>query len=272
MGSISTPKSLKIAILINTDEAPYIPLFKSAYTNIFTALSPTSTLNFYSPPSHSLPSPAELPSYDLLIIGGGTYVVDDDTPWVVEEFEFMKRTVEDFPNLRIVAICFGHQKFCQAFGGELGWNKAGKAEVCIHLSSSPAADFKTDFCTERSIDKKKLGITPLLLTSAGTKFFPFTTTSSLRLHELHRQEIAVPAPRFVALAENNQICLSENARILTFQGHPEMSVELAKRLMESESLYTKGLSVEELEDLREGTSGMHDGLSVWRRILEWVEK
>jgi hypothetical protein len=131
MGYISTPKSLKIAILINTDEAPYIPLFKSAYTTLFTTLSPTSTLTFYSPPSHSLPSPSELPTYDLLIIGGGTYVVDEDTPWVVEELEFMKNVLENYPDLKIVAICFGHQKLCQAFGGELGWNKAGKPEVCF---------------------------------------------------------------------------------------------------------------------------------------------
>ncbi|PMD41669.1 class I glutamine amidotransferase-like protein [Hyaloscypha variabilis F] len=245
MGYISTPKSLKIAILINTDEAPYIPLFKSAYTTLFTTLSPTSTLTFYSPPSHSLPSPSELPTYDLLVIGGGTYVVDEDTPWVVEELEFMKNVLENYPDLKIVAICFGHQKLCQAFGGELGWNKAGKAE---------------------------LGIITLPLTPAGTKFFPFASTASLKLHELHRKEIATPAPGFMALAENNQVCLSEGGKILTFQGHPEMSVELAKKLMESESLYTKWLSGEELGALREGAGGVHDGLAIWRRVLEWVRE
>jgi GMP synthase-like glutamine amidotransferase len=133
MGSLEPSKSLRIAILLNTDEPPYIPLFKSAYTSIFTTLSPTSTLTFYSPPSNTLPNPA---IYDLLIIGGGTYVVDETTPWVVNELEFLKNTVKDFPNLKMVAICFGHQKLCQAFGGELGWNKAGSAEVCSPLPSS----------------------------------------------------------------------------------------------------------------------------------------
>jgi len=270
MGSISFPKSMKIAIFINTDEAPYILLFKSAYTIIFTILSPTSTITFYLPPSHSLPSPAELSSYDLLIIGGGTYVVDEDTPWVVKELEFIKRTIADYPNLKIVAICFGHQKLCQVFGGEMGWNKCGKAEVCLPSSLSPH-ECSVRF-QRRLLTIIQLGITNLPLTPAGTNFFPFTSTSSLKLHELHRMEITTPAPGFVELAVNNQICLSENGSILTFQGHPEMSVELAKRLMESESLYTKGLSVEELKGLKEGASGLHDGMSVWRRILEWVEE
>jgi hypothetical protein len=42
--------------------------------------------------------------------------------------------------------------------------------------------------------------------------------------------------------------------------------------MESESLYTKGLSEEELETLREGAVGVHDGLAIWRRVLEWVRE
>ena len=133
MGSLAPSRPLKIAILINTDEPPYIPLFTSAYTSIFNTLSPTSKLTFYSPPSLALPSPTELSNHDLLIVGGGTYVVDESAPWVVKELEFLKSTVRDFPRLKIVAICFGHQKYCQAFGGELGWNKAGKAEV--HLPS-----------------------------------------------------------------------------------------------------------------------------------------
>jgi glucosinolate gamma-glutamyl hydrolase len=108
MGSLSPPKALKIAILINTDEAPYIPLFKSAYLSIFTTLSPLSTLDFYIPPvTDVLPNPS---SYELLIVGGGTYVADESTPWVLNELSFLKSTIRDFPKLKIVAICFGHQK------------------------------------------------------------------------------------------------------------------------------------------------------------------
>jgi glucosinolate gamma-glutamyl hydrolase len=272
MGSLSPSRCLKIAVLINTDEAPYIPLFTSAYKRIFTTLSPTATLTFYSPPSHSLPSPIELSAYDLLIVGGGTYVVDESAPWVADELEFLKNTIRKFPELKIVAICFGHQKLCQAFGGELGWNKAGKAEVCS--PSLPLLFPSLSFPPARNVNVNQLGITPLPLTTLGVEFFPFsstaTSTPSLKLHELHRKEVSKLAAGFLELAENNQICLSENRRILTFQGHPEMSAELARALMESESLYTKGLSKVEKRMLVEGVSAEHDGIAVWRQVLEWV--
>jgi hypothetical protein len=148
MGSLAPSRPLKIAILINTDEPPYIPLFTSAYMSIFNTLSPTSKPTFYSPPSLSLPSATELSNHDLLIIGGGTYVVDESAPWVVKELEFLKTTVRDFPKLKIVAICFGHQKYCQAFGGELGWNKAGKTEV---HSPSPLFRFCSSLSTSKSL-------------------------------------------------------------------------------------------------------------------------
>jgi glucosinolate gamma-glutamyl hydrolase len=83
-------------------------------------------------------------------------------------------------------------------------------------------------------------------------------------------EISTPALGFLSLAENDQICLSENNAILTFQGHPEMSPELAKLLMESESMYTKDLSKEEVRKLVQGAEGEHDGMKVWERVLKWV--
>jgi hypothetical protein len=49
-----------------------------------------------------------------------------------------------------------------------------------------------------------------------------------------------------------------------------MSVELARALIESGSVYTKGLSEMEKRKLLDGAEGMHDGVAVWRRVLEWV--
>jgi hypothetical protein len=174
MGSLTPSRPFKIAILINTDEPPYIPLFTSAYTSIFNTLSPTSKLTFYSPPLLSLPSPTELSNHDLLIIGGGTYVVDESAPWVVKELEFLKSTVRDFPRLKIVAICFGHQKCCQAFGGELGWNKAGKTEVHSPLPSSLSLLF-LPFHFQISVDRTNA---PQSLASPPSLSHPSVTSSS----------------------------------------------------------------------------------------------
>lgn len=58
--------------------------------------------------------------------------------------------------------------------------------------------------------------------------------------------------------------------ILTFQGHPEMSEELARALMEANSMSTEGLTEEERMGLVDGTKVGHDGVEIWRRVLEWV--
>jgi hypothetical protein len=49
-----------------------------------------------------------------------------------------------------------------------------------------------------------------------------------------------------------------------------MSVELARALIESERVYTKGLSEIEKRKLLDGAEGVHDGVVVWRRVLEWL--
>jgi len=117
-------------------------------------------------------------------------------------------------------------------------------------------------------ENSQLGVTNVSLTPEGREFFG--DRESLRLHELHKKEVTIMAPGFLALAEDNQCCSNESNTILTFQGHPEMSEKMARLLAQGPSSYTEELSEEEIEALVARAGEEHDGLVVWKRVLEWV--
>jgi GMP synthase-like glutamine amidotransferase len=115
-------------------------------------------------------------------------------------------------------------------------------------------------------------VTPLKLTSRGRKFFDFASSdATIKLHEFHRREVSTLAPGFLALAQDNQICLSEKNTILTFQGHPEMSTDLARALLSASSDYTNLMEEAQLDVAMKSIEEKQDGVEVWRKILEWVQ-
>jgi GMP synthase-like glutamine amidotransferase len=118
----------------------------------------------------------------------------------------------------------------------------------------------------------KLGVTSIPLTSAGQQFFPsIAPASEYRIHEYHRREIKSPAPGFMELGERNQSFLSENGRILTFQGHPELNEKLAKAMLENSPAYM-GIEGDIKTEVERRMEKEHDGGRIWARIIEWIGK
>ncbi len=114
---------------------------------------------------------------------------------------------------------------------------------------------------------------PLQLNAKGSKFFDFLPSATpLYLHEFHQREVTILAPGFHALAKNNQICLSETNQILSLQGHPEMSNELAAALLTVSSSYTEKGGKEKVGAALDSMRGVQHGVDVWRRILRWVQE
>ena len=117
----------------------------------------------------------------------------------------------------------------------------------------------------------EIGVTSIVLTNEGKTILPFIGGDNLLIHEYHRREIKVPAKGFVALAEGNQMFMNERKTIWTFQGHPEMNAGLAKSLLADTPAYM-GVCGEEREEIGRSMERGHDGVNIWKNILEWVEE
>jgi GMP synthase-like glutamine amidotransferase len=120
---------LKVAVLINTFPSPYSQLVRGSFTASVATAAPGSEVNFYDPIHAQLyPDPAV---YDLVVLSGGTADPMGNDAWVIKLRTWVKATMEGFPELKMVGICWGHQHICVTFGGIVG--SMEDAEVCTHL-------------------------------------------------------------------------------------------------------------------------------------------
>ena len=121
------------------------------------------------------------------------------------------------------------------------------------------------------MDGPEVGVTRVDLTNHGRKIFPFAKDGHLNIHEFHRRHIKLPVKGFVSLAEANQSFVNEANTILTFQGHPELNTGLAKQLLGDTPKYF-GVDEEQKENLARKMELQHDGVEIWRRVLQWIRE
>jgi GMP synthase-like glutamine amidotransferase len=237
MGSIEPP-SLKIAILINGFASPLTPSIQSSFTTAISSASASPpTIDFYDPiVAQTYPDPD---SYDLIVLSGGTADPMGSQPWVLKMQDFLRTTARDFPNRKIVGICWGHQTICVSFGGTVG-NRQEGAEI---------------------------GVTSIQLTAEGEKMLGWE--GKVDIHEYHRREVKSKPKGFVELAERGQMFINEKKTIWTFQGHPELNEGLGKALLAESPAYM-GVDGREKEEISKRMERKHDGVRIWKRILEWV--
>lgn len=92
-----------------------------------------------------------------------------------------------------------------------------------------------------------------------------------RAPEFHVREVAAPAPGFIHLAENHECFVNEQNNILTFQAHPELSNELAKKLLlEEDKVYNGNSSPEKLQKEVQKLDHPTDGAKLLGRVIEWI--
>jgi hypothetical protein len=65
--------------------------------------------------------------------------------------------------------------------------------------------------------------------------------------------------------------MNEAKTILTFQGHPEMNQGLAETNLRDAPSYM-GVDDAKREVVAKTIEQSHDGVLIWKRILEWVKE
>lgn len=91
------------------------------------------------------------------------------------------------------------------------------------------------------------------------------------MHKFHKRIVRVPPSGFQSLAEDNEIFLSESNRILTFQGHPEMTADIARGILDHrDPLYLADPSPEGIARLQKDLEKMEDGKRAFATVMSWA--
>ncbi|KAL4967094.1 copper/iron-regulated glutamine amidotransferase [Aspergillus stella-maris] len=234
-------KGFNVAILVNEGSKGNIPM-KVAFEIIFKTISPESQLNFYDP-VHAQSYP-DVSKYDLIVLSGGSVFVMEEIPWVMKMRSFIRSTIAEHPQKKILGICWGHQIINVALGGRV-----------------------------QEMGSAKIGVQTVPLTKAGSVFLgdALLQPGQINIQKFHKRDVAEPVVGFTALADNNEAFVNLDNTILTFQGHPEMNVEWGSEAAAGFPAYVTltGYSMEEIQEhIRRPT----DGEAIWRRVLRWVEE
>ncbi|KAM0487352.1 hypothetical protein ACHAP7_001864 [Fusarium lateritium] len=179
----------------------------------------------------------DLNIHDLIILTGGPFnLLQEDKPsWVVGTLEFIKAAASGSAKPKILGICWGQQAIALALGGSLEKSKRGH---CV-------------------------GVEDITLNSDGDLFFKRKSLN-------HEISVADIGPHLACLAPNNEILLSKDKRVLTFQGHPEMDADLSRLFVATE--HVTSVSRVELGAGLKPIDAPHDGEQIFATIMKWASE
>ena len=181
-------------------------------------------------------SPEHPAADELYLITGSNNAAYDDLPWILSLQEWIRKAAEQ--QIPLVGICFGHQVIAQALGGRVE-RYAGGWGVGIRESK--------------------------VLDDEMRAYFP---DGRMRLICNHHDQVMELPEGATPLATSN-FCRYEGFRIghhiLTFQGHPEFTVDYERHLIlnhaEDEDDTVKRQALESLETME------HQGKTVAEFLL-----
>ncbi|PTD06233.1 Nonribosomal peptide synthetase 1 [Fusarium culmorum] len=235
--AIMTSPSFRVAILANfiLDDTGGRPMI-DRITQLIRQSKPDAEINVYAAiEGDKLPDPE---TKDLIILTGGPFnLLKDERPkWVVDTLEYLKTVTAGPSKPKILGICWGQQAIALALGGALG--KSDRGQI--------------------------VGIADIPLTPEGTKFFE---SPSLTIHKNHEILVTDIGPYLLPLALNNEVLMSKDGQVLTFQGHPEMDSVLSRLFVTSDNPVLVGAGSDSgLKPI----DSPHDGEIIFERIVRWA--
>ncbi|KAK9463072.1 class I glutamine amidotransferase-like protein [Lipomyces oligophaga] len=221
ISQISSPreiKALRLAILetdpdLVTVSGSFAQLFRTLFTNSVTQkeeLAEHATLEIKNFNVVAGVYPSDPSMFDGILVTGSRATAFDSDPWILQLCAFLKHVYDDYDNVRLVGVCFGHQIIARALGGVVEENPAGW-EVAV---------------TELTLDEA----------GVGSKLFPESSLEGkLLMQEMHRDHVAkAPAGVCVfACTDKSPIQgMYVPDKLLTLQGHPEFDSDVAESLVD----------------------------------------
>lgn len=150
--------------------------------------------------NHEIPSVNDLLCFDTIMISGSTYSVNQMHPYMKILAENIKEALSLSKSLKVIGICFGHQFISHIFGAKVEKKQLIRGPKFIQMKPH------------------NLGNLPFLDEL-------YDDTLNLKPYEFHSDYVVTIPDNFTSIASShscsNEMFISNDKRILSFQFHPE---------------------------------------------------
>jgi len=226
---------VKVGLLECDDVVGRFPEIKGGYREMFAALLPGFSFEYFSAFKGELP--ASTRACDAWVCSGSKYSVYDGSPWIEDLAAFIRGTEKPF-----VGICFGHQMLAHAMGGEVAKARQGWGA----------------------------GALPLRILKHEPWMEP--ARAEVSIQHMHQDQVVRLPDKSILLGKSDH-CEVGMFRVgehrLGIEGHPEFTVAFGSALIRSRR---ERIGAKESDRALESLKGKTDGRTVGKWIANFLKR